>query len=716
MILFFRLPATADNMVQKTYIQTLWASFAPGTLSGIAGNKEDKKMKKTGIFARLLGVIFLSLLLLTGCGGGGGGGGGESSGGGSTPNANQPVTFSPGNDVTVTSKVIAQTGGTIEAGNSGTPIDGVQVQFPAGALPADTNVSLGYNTGTLTPNEGTYAGVALVLNTGAVTQFDQPVTIIVPFTDTSKVPVPYYVDSTGKLHPAQLITIDRTAKTFTFQTFHASWFTWIFGLMADTIGIGDENTGYSPGEDGFQVVNNGSEYNREGECFGMTSFSLWYFMDKKASKGKFYPKYYNIVGTDASGNSLRGQDIIATRAFISIAQQWTSYYSNIVDEQLALTQEDRYASIVNIIQNTRNPVLIYLYHTDRSNRGAHSVLAYAFNNLSGRISIYDPIYPGQEKTITYDKSTKAFNSYSGYDGIIYNGDGSLHLTESYQNILDDADANFQSSGNATINVTSHTNGQQVTERNITLSGNIQSGQVLVTKLKVFVGSTPFSVNVGSDGSFSLTISLERGINYLQFVTEGNDASGRLIQVPNNMATVDFTINLNIPTAAILVTLTWDTNDTDVDLYVIDPTGDYSCYYHMITTDGGELDHDIITGYGPEHWTLMTTDTVRYDQPYKVRLHYYSDHGNGPTNYTASIKLYEGTSREQEYWYRGNLAVSNPDNDAPNDSGSDWVDIADITLTQTQSASRVLKSMQVSNGNIKITVPVPSKEKRIKGGL
>ena len=631
-----------------------------------------------------------------------------------------PVILTPGVDLVIRSEVIAQTGGIIEAGSSGTPIDGVRVQFPSGALSTtNVTVSLGYNTGTLSPNEGDYAGVALILDAGTVTQFEQPVTITVPFSDTSKVPVPYYVDSNGKLHPMQIIKIDRDAKIFTFQTFHASWFTWIFGEPVYAPGPDDiVNTGFSPDDDGFQVVNNGSEYNRQGECFGMTSFSLWYFMDKKVSKGKFYPRYYNIVGYNSYGNSLRGQDIIATRAFISISQQWNSYYSNIVHNEQFLSQEDKYASIRNIILNTGNPVLIYLYHVD-VNRGAHSVLAYDFNYLTGVISIYDPNYPGQAKTIFYNSSNKTFNSYSGYDGIIYSGDGSLHLTEPYLNILNDADANFQGSGNATVKVTSHTNGQQVAERNINLSGNIQSGQVLVTKLKVFVGSTPFSVNVAADGTFSLPISLEKGINHLQFVTQGNDFVGRLIQLPNNMATVDFTINLNIPIAAILTTLTWDTNNTDVDLYVIDPAGDYSCFYHKITADGGELDYDITTGYGPEHWTLMATNTatstVRYGQPYKIRLHYYDDQDNGPTNYTVSIKLYEGTGREQEYWYRGNLAVSNPDNDEPNDSGQDWVDIDDITLTQIQSASP-FKSMQESNSNIKITVPVPSKEKRIKGGL
>jgi uncharacterized protein YfaP (DUF2135 family) len=660
-------------------------------------------MKK--IYLMLFGLLIAFSLFLTGC---------TPGNGSSSPGAKQPVSLRSGNDIIVTSKTIGATGDIIEAGSSGTPIDGVTVQFPAGALSADTNVSLGYNTGTLTPNEGIYAGIALVLNAGTVTQFDQPITITVPFTDMSKVPVPYYVDAAGKLHPMQLIQIDRTAKTFTFQTFHASWFTWIFGDTAYAPGPNDiVDTGYSPGNDSFQVKNNGSEYNRDGECFGMTSFSLWYYMDKKASKGNFYPKYMSVVGTNSSGNSLYGQDIIATRAFISISQQWNWYYTNVVHNQQNLSQSDRYAAIQNIILNTGNPVLIYLYHTDSNVRGAHSVLAYAFNHIDGTISIYDPNYPGSSKTITYNGTS--FDSYAGYDGIVYNGDGSLKLTEHYQNILDDADANFNGSGNATINVTSNTNGQTVTERNITLSGNIESGQVLVNKLNVFVGSTPFAVNVGEDGSFSVSVSLESGINHLHFATQGNNTAGSLMDLPNNMATTDFTLNLNIPKSVILVTLTWDTNDTDIDTYVIDPVGDYSCYYHKATADGGELDYDITTGYGPEHWTLMTTDTVRYDQPYIIRLHYYSDHGNGPSNYTVSIKVYEGTNRVQEYWYRGNLAVSNPSNNSPDGSGEDWVDIANITLTQatTQASAHALRAMRASDGRINLTVPVPSKEQRIK---
>jgi uncharacterized protein YfaP (DUF2135 family) len=658
-------------------------------------------MRKGPYKFSFLVAIILCLMILIGCGGGG------SNNVGNT--MNHPVIFSPGNNVTVNSQAISRMGGTISAGTTGTPIDGVMVQFPSGALPADSNVTLGYNTGTLTPNSGSYSGVVLDLKVQNTSKFDQPVSITAPLANADQIPVPFYVDMDGRLHPAQLIKIDRTAMTFTFQTFHASWFTWIYEMINYAL-TSQVSTDYTPQADGFQVVNNGSQYNRDGECFGMSSFSLWYYQNKKASKGSFYSKYMGVVGTDSAGQSLHGQDIIATRAFISITQQWNTYYNNIVSRELQLTEEERFGSIRNIMLNTANPVLIYLYHAN-GGTGAHSVLAYTLNNSNGNISIYDPNFPGQSRTIGYNTSTKTFNAYSGYQGIVYNGDGSLSLTESYQNILDDAEANFHSNENAVINLTSHRTGQEVTARNVTLTGTIQSGQVLVNKLAVLVGSNQFTANVGTNGSFNLPISLEQGINHLQFVTYGNNSAGTQIQVPNNMVNNDFILNLNIPKAAILVTLTWDTNDTDVDLYVIDPTGNYSCYYHQNTADGGSLDRDITGGYGPEHWTLEGTDTIRYNQPYKVRLHYYSDHGHGPTNYTVSIKLYEGTSREREYWYRGNLAVSASSNNSPTGSGADWADIASITLTEASNAA--FKVNRLSNGEIKITVPVPPETQREK---
>ena len=438
------------------------------------------------------------------------------------------TSFTPGPSTLVTTQTIGASGGTIVVANSGTPLDGSTITFPIGALSANARVTVSFNHGALSPAAGVFPGVALVLDVSGTPPFDQPVSITVPYNGGSNsVPVPYYVTSTGALRPLQILSIDRQGGTFTFQTFHASVFTWIWGLLFPPHNV--LATAYLPANNGFQVVNTATIFTRPGECLGMTSFSLWFWLNE-AALGNFYPKYYNVVGTDSNGNPLRGQNVIATRAYISIIQQWNTYLP-MVSRQQTLTQAERYASIHNIIANTEAPVLIYLYHSSGTDTSAHSVLAYAIDNTANQISVYDPNLPGTVQHIQYSAANQTFQTYCNgacYDGIVYNGDGSLNLSEPYTHILADAQNTFNNSGGATITLTSHTSGQSVSSLLQTLVGTIHSGQLLITKLTAIVGSTPYSTPVGLDGSFSIPIALVSGINHIKFKSEGKDFSGTLV--------------------------------------------------------------------------------------------------------------------------------------------------------------------------------------------
>ena len=623
-------------------------------------------------------VTVCCLALLAACGGGGGsGGGGSGDNGGSAEPPRMVASFTPGAEtMVVVDEAVGPSGATITI-PQGSPLEGVVIDIPAGALSSPELLDIAYNDGVLTTVDGS-AGPVMDLTFDNTTDFEFPLRITVPMAGT-EYPVPYYIDENGDLHVAQISAVDETNHTVTFDTYHASLFTWIMTVL----GLGDTqsyDTNFDVGEDGFQIDNRGSVYNREGECFGMSSFSLWYYENAKSTQGDFYPRFTDVIGVDSGGQNILGQNVIATRAFISIAQQWTSYYAPLVQRENRLNDEYNFSVIRNALMNTGNPVLIYLAQS--SGVAAHSVLATGYSG--GELSIYDVNYHNSERTINYSTTNRSFAQYAGYDRIMYNGDGSLRLTEGYQSILSDAEGDFQNSADATIEVTSHISGQSVTTPTITLSGTISSSQVLVDTLTVLVGSTEFTANVDTNGNFSTILTLESGTNHLQFVTKGNNAQGNKIEVPNTLAANDFTLVADVPESVILVTVTWDTNDTDVDTYVIDPTGDFSSYYHRVTADGGFLDVDVVSGYGPEHWLLTTENTVRYGEPYRVRLHYYSDHGNGPTNYTVTIKLYDGPDAVTTS-YRGNLAVSSPSNNQPGDVGADWVDIA--TITPVQGASR-----------------------------
>jgi hypothetical protein len=144
-------------------------------------------------------------------------------------NANQPTIFNPGIDVVVDSRVIGVTGGAIRIEDSGTPIDDISVCIPENALPSDSNVKIGYNTGVPMPKDEAYGGVTLFLSVERVTEFQVPIEITVPFNNPAHVPVPYYIDEKGRLGSVQLIRVERDLGSFTFSTFHTaypSWFTW----------------------------------------------------------------------------------------------------------------------------------------------------------------------------------------------------------------------------------------------------------------------------------------------------------------------------------------------------------------------------------------------------------------------------------------------------------------------------------------------------------
>src|SRR5262249_29564747 len=93
-----------------------------------------------------------------------------------------------------------------------------------------------------------------------------------------------------------------------------------------------------------------------------------------------------------------------------------------------------------------------------------------------------------------------------------------------------------------------------------------------------------------------------------------------------------------------VTIAWNTDATDVDLWVIEPDGTKCFYQHQRTKNGGELSQDQTQGYGPERYVarkaLPGTSTVI--------VHYYSANPNllgGESHVNVVITRNAGTSQE-----------------------------------------------------------------------
>jgi hypothetical protein len=98
------------------------------------------------------------------------------------------------------------------------------------------------------------------------------------------------------------------------------------------------------------------------------------------------------------------------------------------------------------------------------------------------------------------------------------------------------------------------------------------------------------------------------------------------------------------TSDLRVTISWNTDDTDIDLWVIEPDGTKCFYQNRLTKSGGELSEDMTQGYGPERYRVANAAKG----PYRVMVHYYRANPNllaGETHVNVVVTHHAGTPQE-----------------------------------------------------------------------
>lgn len=110
--------------------------------------------------------------------------------------------------------------------------------------------------------------------------------------------------------------------------------------------------------------------------------------------------------------------------------------------------------------------------------------------------------------------------------------------------------------------------------------------------------------------------------------------------PLDTSRLDSRLRRNLP-LDLRAVLTWDADNSDMDLWVTDPN-DERCYYgHQLTYQGGRMSHDFIGGYGPEEFSLRTAKKGHY----KIEVNYFGDRQQvvaGPTSLQLRLTTKFGT--------------------------------------------------------------------------
>ncbi len=98
------------------------------------------------------------------------------------------------------------------------------------------------------------------------------------------------------------------------------------------------------------------------------------------------------------------------------------------------------------------------------------------------------------------------------------------------------------------------------------------------------------------------------------------------------------------TADLMMVISWNTDNTDVDLHVIEPTGEECFYSHPKTKIGGSLTQDVTQGYGPEMYILPKAKAGKY----QVKVKYFSsDRNRTATRTKVYATIYQNWGKENE---------------------------------------------------------------------
>jgi uncharacterized protein YfaP (DUF2135 family) len=155
-----------------------------------------------------------------------------------------------------------------------------------------------------------------------------------------------------------------------------------------------------------------------------------------------------------------------------------------------------------------------------------------------------------------------------------------------------------------------------------------------------VNGAAMPLEVREDGSFARPYSFGSGANGVE--VRAPDGKGR--------ARAQFYDAYQGKTQARLrVVLSWDTPGTDLDLHVVGPDGAHAWYGNRVMPNGGALDVDVTTGYGPE----IFSSTAPRSGNYHVYVNYY---GSGQDNSAltvaqVSIITNENTAREKQQTFQ-----------------------------------------------------------------
>ena len=280
----------------------------------------------------------------------------------------------------------------------------------------------GLPTGAALPATGQLGDVYTITKDYA-NNFLAPVDVTLPY-DPLVTPLPmiYYWDATNSKYVAAAVqNIDPVAKTVTFSTSHFSTYI-VMGnknFNSSTASIPTIATGFTPATDGFFHPSFGTFAAPGGTSFGMSDFSIWYFMAKKSTdSNKLYNSTKGLYNKYREGDPLLYSDDTTARQLIGQAQNaasntWASSWSL---AKYKLDAKTTGLLLLATMENSGVPQVLIMKAVDGAGKDVASqpVVVYGFTpnaaGTAGVFNLYDPNFPGEPVTLAWSLAS-GFGAY-----------------------------------------------------------------------------------------------------------------------------------------------------------------------------------------------------------------------------------------------------------------------------------------------------------------
>lgn len=205
-----------------------------------------------------------------------------------------------GEQVEAASAVMEARGGTIIINEPGSPINGLEIQVSPGAYSREVNFDIAYNPveSHILGDEILSVSPVISIENGSV-YAEEPLMVTVPASipENHFAMAFYFDEATGNLEGIPSFSSD--GESVTLVTTHFSLFT-LFSIEKDNLIKLDIDTGFTVGEDDWNLLNAGSYIGPGGYCSGMNLSSIWYYVREKPATGE--PLWGQNDGGAETGN------------------------------------------------------------------------------------------------------------------------------------------------------------------------------------------------------------------------------------------------------------------------------------------------------------------------------------------------------------------------------------------------------------------------------